>query len=1794
MSRSLRDRKPISYKDPTVKEQEAAAEASREPVKHKTRSLNGLLAYSRGGAPPEYDHPQTASGAHTVAKPQPRSAPPPAAPRPPRKPKGQSRGFINDEDDGGATTSDYDSDADSEGPAPPPQRTSSPANRRGGSDGDYDDGDGRAGDDDDDGGDDGDDGDGVGGGDGEEVEDWHEDEAVLWDSSGARLEVQRIVGRVEGKAGMFSTKLVGKSYRELVPLSTLLLKQEKPQLLTLFLQSGGASRGFTGADPEWGDVERVIARRRVSTADRRARPTPGGPDTAVEYLVKWKGLEYAEATWFREDAMTDVDREAVARFAAVHAPRAAGYNRGGPSNALRAHETFPLPAFLNGRALRDYQESSVRWMVGNFCSRRSCILGDEMGLGKTAQSIALLESIRLVGSLPGPFLIVAPLTTLGHWQRELRTWTDMNVVLFSGDAEDRKVIIDHELFFPKNVKPRCKFDVLLVSYERLVMDKAMFWGIDFVAAVFDEAHKLKGFKSSVRAVVEQLNTYWKLMLTGTPIQNNMAELFSMMNMLNPQSYPHLEGFTKRFGGGGAVPTVEQIRSLQECLAPILLRRMKEDVEDLPEKEEVIIWVELTAEQRTYYKALYAGTICSLLGGKGAKNLPQMRNLAMELRKLCCHPFLCNGIQDDIWIRKNLAAQTSGQGPTDLELLTRASGKMVLLSKLLPKLRSEGKRVLIFSQFKIMLDQLENFLAASGYPSERIDGSTGTRERQQSIDKFSNGTDEECFVFLLSTRAGGMGITLTAADTCIIYDSDWNPQNDLQAMARCHRIGQTKEVKVYRLLTKDTYEEHLFQTASRKYGLDEAILGFSAGTDPETDSAHINELLKNGAHSLAVMDANESGEKFASEDIEQILSGRTEKRQIGAKAGNSFSVARFVTEEDTPDAGAPLDIPFNKIGKKWRAENDRAFWSEMMPEAVEEHDARIAAAMAPLERGARKGREKTINYRTTDKPVKTFGNPEVDLEYNFDEDEEEVSRKKRRKGAAPDGAAEAAAAAAAAVGKKWSKGDLRLVEDRLLALGPGRYGLMMTQLLKETATVGNKPLTGGKSFARSEAEVQTLCESIIAVINAADEVVRAAPGISGAAKGGSAAAAKEGREAGGVKREDRGGDGEEGEEGEGGGEKAGRGDVTLSAEAKEERELAMKAELNARVDQLQPVLKVGDSRTPENFNGRSAAATLLLSTLSVGMEEAHSAEVTNAPVEAGSALNNLETLRRILKNAAEYKLTLHTNRRVAELLMPLIGPDEATADGSASPVPVRKGVGVKSEHALAQDESAPSGAAFATFPTLSKIKTRLPAWWNNADDKRLLRAVVMQGFVPWAVTQWVRKTLTDTNEHGFGHRVTQLSSLPEVQRQAEQKKIDRVTASAAAAAAAVSAAAVAAATAANGGIEDAGAFAALAARPVPVPDFSEDSNGVVILRTDVAWNLLVAEVGKRVKALIALTMRGPVPDLHEAFAAGRSAKGPIPTANPRTRQPHRQQHPGQPAAARMPNAPHTTLHLGTRDNNGSDSEDERYDDSPTAPSMGGSHAGHPRNQPSAPTSPHRTQWQGPSVELAMHKLRTTAHHPSPHTQGHSNSHDTHDTQHHAPQQQQQQHQQQPRSGVSTWGQTNRQHDHPHTAGLLDAQNHNGRADSIGHGNGGTHTYSNLNGSGSDHHHHHHHHQQHNGTNSNAGQHSNAAQQQQQQANSGKNLGAPNRFSLASGSAHAPVSIPTKAVTRGPSSASTLFLASSSSGRGGAGNGQGGKGGGGGGGNMRQTKLSFGKAPAPAAATAAAPAQDEGDDPIVMDD
>ncbi|GLI59359.1 hypothetical protein VaNZ11_001224 [Volvox africanus] len=887
--------------------------------------------------------------------------------------------------------------------------------------------------------------------------------------------VQKILS-YDPEQDKYRVKLEGVSYRHTAYVTTSYLEKATPFLLRFFLQRG---KPFE-IDPHWLKVDRIIASK-----------SSGGRQASRQLLVKWRGLEYSDSTWeYENDLTSKEDKAAIARFEQFEPP---GRLMKQPSEALR-HPAFEFPKFCNGRALRNYQQVSVRWMVNNYCQRRNCILGDEMGLGKTAQSISCLEVLRSLGGVQGPFLIVAPLSTLGHWQREIETWTEMSVVVFGGTAEDRAMAVKHEFYQSetagggkgRNRRLQIRFNVLLTSYETLRKERNLLRNLSWAAVIFDEAHRLKGINSSIRSAVEELEMDWMLLLTGTPIQNNMLELFSILSLLDPDGYPSPEDFAKRFGGapGGAPPSVEQIRALQAALAPILLRRMKEDVEELPQKEEVVVWVELTAYQRAYYRAMYEGQIEALLAGGSTKNLPAMRNLAMQLRKLCCHSVLCDGVEDEL--KCKLMQQRSMAAPDvpqefetpELELLVRGSGKMVLLHKLLHKLRAEGRRVLIFSQFVIMLNVLEDYCTAVGFPVERIDGTITGRERQQAIDRFSAGGEgnDSSFVFLLSTRAGGQGITLTTADTCIIYDSDWNPQNDLQAMARCHRIGQKKEVTVYRLISRDTYEMALFNAASRKYGLDEAILGFSAGTDPESDAARISDLLRHGAHGLlADMEAGlQQGEAFASEDINQILAARTEKRQIGNRAGNNFSVATFAVG----DGGGCGDLHRGRrrgrghikrlIVESDDAEHtsDKDYWRTLMPEAVAAHEAR--AAKVPEFLGPRKRRQ--VNYNVNDK---NYG-PKLDSSDSSDSENEgagkeddgdgskgdEAKEKKRQMrkskqqgtGTAEGETGQDGAAATGGKGRsrkitktEWSKTELRMMEDRLLALGPDRWGEIYEQL-----------------------------------------------------------------------------------------------------------------------------------------------------------------------------------------------------------------------------------------------------------------------------------------------------------------------------------------------------------------------------------------------------------------------------------------------------------------------------------------------------------------------------------------------------------------------------------------------------------------------------------------------------------------------------------------------------------------------------------------------------------------------------
>jgi SNF2 family DNA or RNA helicase len=319
-------------------------------------------------------------------------------------------------------------------------------------------------------------------------------------------------------------------------------------------------------------------------------------------------------------------------------------------------------------------------------------------------------------------------------------------------------------------------DVLITTPEMLVTDDfAELTAVKWDALVVDEAHRLKNHSSKLAQNLrdDRFNFDTILLLTGTPIQNNMQEMWTLLNVVDPDGFDDLDDFLERYGD---IKSKDRVDELHETIRPYILRRLKEDVEkSVPPKEETLIEVELTVLQKQYYRALYEKNVQFLhRNQKKALDGPSINNLAIQLRKCCNHPFLLNGVEEEVRAAENVADEKKAEA----DFLVRASGKLVLLDKLLPKLQEDGHRVLVFSQFKIMLDILEDYLELRGMKHERIDGSITGKKRQMAIDRFqAKETEgkESSFVMLLSTRAGGVGINLTAADTCIIFDSDWNPQ-----------------------------------------------------------------------------------------------------------------------------------------------------------------------------------------------------------------------------------------------------------------------------------------------------------------------------------------------------------------------------------------------------------------------------------------------------------------------------------------------------------------------------------------------------------------------------------------------------------------------------------------------------------------------------------------------------------------------------------------------------------------------------------------------------------------------------------------------------------------------------------------------------------------------------------------------------------------------------------------------------------------------------------------------------------
>ncbi|XP_052564493.1 uncharacterized protein LOC120426896 isoform X3 [Culex pipiens pallens] len=665
-------------------------------------------------------------------------------------------------------------------------------------------------------------------------------------------------------------------------------------------------------NPDFVEVDRVLDVSEHTDDDGK---------TVKHYLVKWKSLPYEDSTWELEDDVDLPKIEQYYRFNKIP-PRSEWKTKKRPHpDQWKALPQSPI--YKAGNSLRPYQLEGLNWLRYSWYKGNNCILADEMGLGKTIQSLTFVHSVYEYG-IRGPFLVIAPLSTIPNWQREFEGWTDMNVIVYHGSANSRQMIQDYEVYYRyengKYIKDINKFNVLITTFEMIVTDYQDLKPYNWRACVIDEAHRLKNRNCKLLEGLRQLNLEHRVLLSGTPLQNNVNELFSLLNFLEPSQFSCNEEFLREFG---SLKTESEVLKLQALLKPMMLRRLKDDVEkSLAPKEETIVEVELTNIQKKYYRGILEQNFSFLMKGTTSANIPNLMNTMMELRKCCIHPYLLNGAEDQI--QYDYRMQHGEDAEAYYKNLVVSSGKMVLIDKLLPKLKANGHRVLIFSQMVRCLDILEDYLIYRKYPFERIDGRIRGNLRQAAIDRYSK-PDSDRFVFLLCTKAGGLGINLTAADTVIIYDSDWNPQNDLQAQARCHRIGQQKMVKIYRLLCRNTYEREMFDKASMKLGLDKAILQSmntsqnKDGSQKQLSKKEIEDLLKKGAYG-AVMD-DDAGDKFCEEDIDSILLRRTQVITMESEKGSTFSKASFAAAANRSDIN--IDDPdfWNKWAK--RAEIDPA-------------------------------------------------------------------------------------------------------------------------------------------------------------------------------------------------------------------------------------------------------------------------------------------------------------------------------------------------------------------------------------------------------------------------------------------------------------------------------------------------------------------------------------------------------------------------------------------------------------------------------------------------------------------------------------------------------------------------------------------------------------------------------------------------------------------------------------------------------------------------------------------------------
>ncbi|TKY86415.1 hypothetical protein EX895_004564 [Sporisorium graminicola] len=632
-------------------------------------------------------------------------------------------------------------------------------------------------------------------------------------------------------------------------------------------------------------------------------------------------LSEAMASWLPDASQTASRLASPALSASVNAS-VAGSREGTPASTLNLSSIKKGGSFTDkyyleeqpklladGVKLKDYQLVGVNWLHLLYRKKTSCILADEMGLGKTAQVISLFAQLKNMG-IRGPHLVVAPSSVLENWDREFRFFApSINVRKYYGSMKDR-VELREELAGDSEL------EVILTTYDMAAggpqdhsflrkfgrrgcgrneckpdCDEQGCRAGGFEVCVFDEGHMLKNRKSQKYEKLLKLKTRWRLLLTGTPLQNNLQELVSLLNFIMPEYFSDAEEalaaiFKVKAGGQQNQLSKQRVDRAKKMMHPFVLRRLKDKVlTDLTTKTIRVEYCDMTPAQRKIYSQAVARTkrvaaaelevadaaTATARKKAAASSNKESGHVLMELRKAANHPLLSRRlfdeakidamardlmkepeyadlnfehVKEDLRINTDAALSFSAQSypGTRKHVLPPAewmnSGKVQALQRLIPEIQAKGDRILIFSQFTTVLDILCVCLEHMGVKYVGFTGSTQVQDRQVLVDQFTN--DPSITVFLLSTKAGGLGINLIAANWVVLFDQDFNPHNDKQAADRSYRMGQTKPVTVIKLLSRGTIDEDIHALGERKLELADRVSGED---DTESDEAEQRKVAQ---------------------------------------------------------------------------------------------------------------------------------------------------------------------------------------------------------------------------------------------------------------------------------------------------------------------------------------------------------------------------------------------------------------------------------------------------------------------------------------------------------------------------------------------------------------------------------------------------------------------------------------------------------------------------------------------------------------------------------------------------------------------------------------------------------------------------------------------------------------------------------------------------------------------------------------------------------------------------------------